>query len=172
MTNPKATDEQYQKVVVKSFYQDTDIYYDSLNRELAALDSLTQVPGVHNYVTAYGNAFAEEEGEAKCETPFDALLSTTEEGELHIVSEYILHGDLFDFIMNCPNGQVAPLNVVHIGKQLVDTLHGVHQQGWLHLDVKPENVCVTDLGQVRNKDLKSHNTFDPTVRPVSTIGNH
>ena len=26
--------------------------------------------------------------------------------------------------------------------------------------------------QVRNKELKSHNTFDCTVRPVSTIGNH
>ena len=40
-----------------------------------------------------------------------------------------------------------------------------------HLDLE-SGAAEWGASQVRNKDLKSHNTFDPTVRPVSTIGNH
>jgi hypothetical protein len=129
------------KVVVKSFYQDTKIYFDSLNRELAALDELSHVNGVHNYMTAYGHAFfTDDEGEeedkeellsskALSSSPFDS----SSQNELHIVSEFIPYGDLFDFIMNSSNGQVDPMNVLNIGKQLVDTLNDVHKQGRLLL---------------------------------------
>ena len=124
-------------VVVKSFHQDTDIYFDSLNRELAALDALEHVPGVQNYIMTYGNTFASmlpEGGKKEQETETENERASREEegakggmsstGELHIVSTFIPHGDLFDYIMNQPNGQVEELNALNIGKQLGDALCG------------------------------------------------
>jgi serine/threonine protein kinase len=140
-------------VVVKSFHQDTDIYFDSLNRELAALDAVDHVPGVHNYLMTYGDTFASllpaddvRHAITSEETSEETTTSSTSGGELHIVSTFIPHGDLFDYIMNQPNGQVEELNALNIGKQLCEALHGVHEAGWIHLDVKPENVCILGLG--------------------------
>ena len=163
--------DTHPKVAVKSFYQDTEVYYDSLNRELAALDDLQEIVGVHNYLTAYGQRFvAEEEGQEKQQNHdqqhqdpdegrdiYGRPTIAKQEGELHIVSEYIPHGDLFDFIMDSPNGQVDPINVVHMGKQLVTTLEQVHRRGWMHLDVKPENVCVMELGHHHNNNNNNNN---------------
>ena len=146
---PASETAQAPQYIVKSFHYDTDVYFDSLNRELAALDMLTEVKEVQNYVCAYGESFFQDQEEEQ--------EHSQESSELHIVSEFIPHGDLFDFIMNCPKGQVPVLEAVHIGKQLVSGLAQVHSKGWLHLDVKPENVCIQTLPRYQH-DQKSVST--------------
>jgi len=45
-------------------------------------------------------------------------------------------------------GPLPPAEVVSIGAALADALHSLHQQGVIHLDVKPENLILRDDGTV------------------------
>ena len=162
--NCKATDSNtkhptVERAVIKSFHHDTDVYFDSLNRELAALDDLQNVKEIHNYLTAYGETFFNEDdnnendnNNNEDDTDNNDVDLLGREGELHIVSEYIPHGDLFDYITSCPNGQVNIKNIISIGHQMALALNGSHRHGWIHLDVKPENVCLMELGNHEEED--------------------
>lgn len=45
-------------------------------------------------------------------------------------------------------GPVAPAELAHLGAAIADALHSLHQQGVVHLDVKPENVMLRPDGTV------------------------
>jgi len=45
------------------------------------------------------------------------------------------------------------LNAVEIFRQVADALHHMHTRGYVHADMKPNNVCVTDSGSVKIIDL-------------------
>lgn len=42
---------------------------------------------------------------------------------------------------------------VEIFRGVADALHHMHERGWVHADMKPNNVCVTDDGSVKIIDL-------------------
>jgi serine/threonine protein kinase len=72
----------------------------------------------------------------------------------HLVMEYIQGPTLSDVVHE--NGRLMLVDVVRLGLQICSVLHYTHQQGLLHLDVKPGNVVlragqavVIDLGFVR-----------------------
>ncbi len=66
-------------------------------------------------------------------------------GTPYLVTEWIEGRTLADLV------SAGPLNtadVARIGAALADALHGIHQQGVIHLNVKPENAIVRADGTV------------------------
>ncbi|MGB9736813.1 MAG: serine/threonine-protein kinase [Chloroflexus aggregans] len=81
-----------------------------------------------------------------------------QDGDRHyIVMEYVAGVTLKQLI-----NREAPFAVpraVRIGEQIARGLHAAHRAGLIHRDIKPQNIIVTDDGQVRITDFgvaKSH----------------
>ncbi len=81
-----------------------------------------------------------------------------QDGDQHyIVMEYVAGSTLKQLI-----NREAPFAIpraVRIGEQIARGLHAAHRAGLIHRDIKPQNIIVTDDGQVRITDFgvaKSH----------------
>ncbi|WP_322494680.1 protein kinase domain-containing protein, partial [Chloroflexus sp.] len=81
-----------------------------------------------------------------------------QDGNQHyIVMEYVAGSTLKQLI-----NREAPFAIpraVRIGEQIARGLHAAHRAGLIHRDIKPQNIIVTDDGQVRITDFgvaKSH----------------
>jgi len=59
-----------------------------------------------------------------------------------IVTELVQGGDLFDFIVNAPGGQLSESMVRIIMRQLVEGVQVLHRANIIHRDLKPENVLM------------------------------
>lgn len=62
-----------------------------------------------------------------------------------IVSEYIRHGELYEFIQRRSNSAQGPLTefeVKEIVNQIFSALNYMHQNKFVHRDIKPENILV------------------------------
>jgi len=59
-----------------------------------------------------------------------------------IVTELVPGGDLFDYIINSPNGQVPEPLVRVILTQLIEGVRVLHRENIIHRDLKPENVLM------------------------------
>ncbi|WP_437944147.1 bifunctional serine/threonine-protein kinase/universal stress protein [Sorangium sp. So ce281] len=66
-------------------------------------------------------------------------------GTPYLVTEWIEGRTLADLL---GAGPLNTADVTRIGAALADALHGIHQQGVVHLDVKPENAIVRADGTV------------------------
>jgi calcium-dependent protein kinase len=65
-----------------------------------------------------------------------------------IVSEYIRHGELYDFVQtkcNSPKGQLNEVEVKEIVKQVFTSLNYMHQNNIVHRDIKPENILIENV---------------------------
>jgi len=68
-------------------------------------------------------------------------------GRIYIVMEYIDGMDLFDRILAFHH--MTPKHIMKIMRELTTTLSEIHDKGWAHCDLKPENVLLpTDEEQV------------------------
>jgi len=72
----------------------------------------------------------------------------------HLVTEYIQGPTLSDVVQE--HGRLMLVDIVRLGLQICSVLHYAHEDGLLHLDLKPDNVVlragqavVIDLGFVR-----------------------
>lgn len=61
-----------------------------------------------------------------------------------IVTELVQGGDLFDFIVNSPNGQLPEPTVKVIMSQLIEGVTVLHHHDVIHRDLKPENVLMAN----------------------------
>nr|XP_019046837.1 CAMK protein kinase [Kwoniella bestiolae CBS 10118]OCF25767.1 CAMK protein kinase [Kwoniella bestiolae CBS 10118] len=63
-----------------------------------------------------------------------------EEGRIHIVSELVTGGDLWNYIME--HHHLEESEVRWIGWQMISGLQYLHEKGIVHRDIKPENVLL------------------------------
>lgn len=109
------------------------------------------------------DAVREQEAEAKVvaslnhpalTTLFDAGVDSSdpEHPQLYLVMEYLRGGDLRQRLSA---GALDPIHVCWLGRDLAEGLQYLHDQGFLHRDVKPANVLLADA--------------DPAVRPRAKL---
>ena len=94
------------------------------------------------------------------------------EGEPYIVSE-LLEGETLGSTLQ--NGRLVTEEVVELAIQLASGLAAAHRKGIVHLDLKPENLFLTDDGRLKILDfgvakLLSKGSNEGTGRPGSDSG--
>ncbi len=73
------------------------------------------------------------------------------DGQLYIVMEYVKGIDVAHMLIQ--QGKLQPLHALSIAAHVCDTLRYAHEQGIIHLDIKPANVMVDMEGRVKVADF-------------------
>lgn len=81
-------------------------------------------------------------------TVFDVL---EEEGKTFIAMEFVDAPSLADLVAQ--TGPLTPDEAARIGAQVLEALEAAHAKGFVHRDVKPENVMVTADGRIKLADF-------------------
>jgi len=71
--------------------------------------------------------------------------------QLYVIMEYFNSENLKHAMMNMPERVRG--KEFKILRQLCDALHAMHQQGVIHLDIKPENVLLSETSEIRLIDF-------------------
>jgi serine/threonine-protein kinase len=125
------------------------------------------------------------EGEGRCERLEREARSLAALSHPNIVSVFALEadGDVVFLVMEHVDsetlaqvlglGPVSPAEVAHIGASLAGALAHAHGRGVVHCDIKPDNILVTEEGQVRLADfgiasLRGVTVDDPATRVYGT----
>jgi serine/threonine protein kinase len=97
-----------------------------------------------------------------------------EDGELYIVMEYLSGGSLRDRLADV-KGRALPLNeVLNWIMQTAAGLAEAHRQGIIHRDIKPDNLMLTESGEVKITDfglarLESSATLTASGATLGTV---
>jgi eukaryotic-like serine/threonine-protein kinase len=75
----------------------------------------------------------------------------SEDGAYYMAMEYVPRGTLKDRIQR--DGALAPDAAVGVALQIADALQAAHEKGVIHRDIKPQNVLVTHMGDVKVTDF-------------------
>ncbi|MBF2052714.1 MAG: serine/threonine protein kinase [Candidatus Sericytochromatia bacterium] len=77
-----------------------------------------------------------------------------EDDDAYVVMNWVEGRDLRDTLQKRPEDQgLLPEEVRQLGSQLADVLDYIHQQGYVHGDIKPENVMRSDGGKITLLDF-------------------
>jgi len=72
------------------------------------------------------------------------------EGRSYIVMEFVDGKDLYELVKE---KKVTSLDTLKICSDIALTLHQIHEKGYIHRDVKPENIMVTKEGRTKLIDF-------------------
>ena len=75
----------------------------------------------------------------------------TEDGTYYIVMEYVPGGTLKDCILR--KGSLSPDTAAAVATQVAEALEEAHRNGVIHRDIKPQNILITDWGDVKVADF-------------------
>lgn len=97
--------------------------------------------------------------------PHPHLISFTDSCEhasrLYIRTELVPCGDLARFLLSQSDiGGLGELRVWKILVELTSGLRYIHQNGFLHLDMKPSNILITQTGQLKIADFGMSTIID------------
>jgi serine/threonine-protein kinase len=90
----------------------------------------------------------EAEAAARLRSPHTVALydfGVTEEGRLYLVME-LLEGVTLDLLVR-QHGPLPPSRVVHVLRQICDSLEEAHAVGLVHRDIKPANIHLGQIGR-------------------------
>jgi serine/threonine protein kinase len=79
---------------------------------------------------------------------------------LYYVMELIEGTDLHYLLAQ---GQMTPVQAVHIATTVCDALEYAHRHGLVHRDIKPANILLANDGRIKVADFGLAKRFDPTV---------
>lgn len=127
LTKPRMEPSFTNKVAIKVFFSDEDSW-EAARNEVAILSELENTPGVIQQITNNLN------------------------GPNPIIILELLFGDLTDRI---EMGQNQTILILDLMSSLAQTLKQIHTRGIVHLDVKPENILFTRLGNPFLSDFGS-----------------
>jgi serine/threonine-protein kinase len=90
----------------------------------------------------------EAEAAARLRSPHTVALydfGVTEEGRLYLVME-LLEGVTLDMLVR-QHGPLPPSRVIHVLRQVCDSLEEAHAAGLVHRDIKPANIHLGQVGR-------------------------
>lgn len=72
------------------------------------------------------------------------------------IMEYLDGNDLYDYISTCP---MAEIEVVQVIKEILNGLKYMHGKGYLHCDIKPQNIMRCKNGKSKIIDFSTMKSF-------------
>lgn len=87
------------------------------------------------------------------------------DGRPYFVMEFVAGEIITDYVKSV---QMARRGRVELIKDIGEALHHAHQHLFVHRDIKPGNVMVTDAGAIRLLDFGIAKVLDPTNAPLAT----
>ena len=73
-------------------------------------------------------------------------------GSVYLVLEYASQGDLHSYLLE--NGPItSPLHIRFVLGEVISALSSIHEAGFVFNDLKPENICITELGHIKLTDF-------------------
>uniref|UniRef100_A0A3B4F9I5 Citron Rho-interacting kinase n=1 Tax=Pundamilia nyererei TaxID=303518 RepID=A0A3B4F9I5_9CICH len=97
------------------------------------------------------------------------LYAFQDKDDVYLAMEYLPGGDLMS-LLNRYEDQFDESMARFYLAELVEAIHAVHQLGYVHRDVKPENILIDRTGHIKLADFGSaaRLTANKTVMPVGT----
>ncbi|XP_053724608.1 citron rho-interacting kinase isoform X2 [Synchiropus splendidus] len=101
------------------------------------------------------------------------LYAFQDKDNVYLAMEYLPGGDLFS-LLNRYEDQLTESMAQFYLAELVEAIHAVHQLGYVHRDVKPENILIDRTGHIKLADfgsaarLTANKTVASTTVPVGT----
>lgn len=71
--------------------------------------------------------------------------------KLYMILEYCPKGSLFHLVSR--NGPLSIDNLREVARQCLDALSECHANGIVHLDIKPENILINQMGRIKISDF-------------------
>lgn len=91
----------------------------------------------------------------------------TADGEPYMAMEHVPGGTLRDRLLE--RGALPPRTAAAVTLQIAEALSAAHQRGVIHRDVKPENVLVTENGDVKVADFGIAKAADATAMTQTSL---
>lgn len=88
--------------------------------------------------------------------------------ELYLVFEHV-EQDLATYLMNAPPAGLTANQIKSIIYQLLDGISVIHENRIEHRDLKPQNVLITDSGQVKIADFGLARLYKPNSVQTSVV---
>ena len=90
-----------------------------------------------------------------------------ENGTYFLVMEYLVGRNLKEVITS--EGPLPPSKVVDIGRQVAAALQAAHKSEIVHRDIKPQNIIMTDEGEVKVADFGIARSMTGNVTQTASI---
>uniref|UniRef100_A0A0V0JBD3 Citron Rho-interacting kinase n=1 Tax=Schistocephalus solidus TaxID=70667 RepID=A0A0V0JBD3_SCHSO len=88
-----------------------------------------------------------------------------DETQLHLVMDYEPGGDMYIFLSKTAH-LLDPEMIQFYAAEVVEAVHSLHQMGYIHCDIKPENFAIERSGHLKLIDFGSAIRLDPDGKCV------
>lgn len=86
----------------------------------------------------------------------------------YIILEYCPNGNINDYVKK--NGPLDYRTFVHAAKELLEALNTCHKNGFVHLDIKPENILIKDDFRLKLSDFGLAHHVNPNQQLCFNAG--